>query len=147
MAGASRTKIDLPKVSEFFEDQRAGKRVDDVLSKLMYILATQYAPPVKKVDRQFDTVVAFAADDATPDVSDGNAFKTANANPTTITNFDGGVEGQEVWVLVDDSNTTIDFNTGTNIIGNKGANFVAAQGDFILFVRHSGKWYGFITES
>lgn len=44
-------------------------------------------------------LIAFAADDTTPDVSKGNRFKTvANSGATAITNLDGGVDGQLVMI-------------------------------------------------
>lgn len=144
---ASRTRLDLPKVVERFTDRTAGKRVDDVISKLLYELAVNYKPPVSDKAVSFESVSAFAADDATPSVAGGSAFKTANANATTITDLEGGTEGQQVWLLVDDANTTIDFNTGTNITGNGGANFVAKAGDCVHFIFLNGKWRGFISES
>lgn len=56
--------------------------------------------------------LAFAAGDTTPDVSGGRVFRTNNSAATTITAFDGGVEGQVITVLIADSNTTIQHGTG-----------------------------------
>ncbi len=82
----------------------------------------------------------FAADDATPSVSGGNVFTTANVNPTTITDFDDGVDGQFIGVLIGDANTTIDF-TGTNLEGNSGADWSPSNGDALIGFHESGKWY------
>lgn len=138
------TKMDLPNVRGFFQDLRAGNRVDEILAQLLYKLATQYKPPVP------DTVVrsaaiTFAEDDATPSVLGGTLFVTANANATTITDFGDGVEGQEIVVLIGDAVTTIDFSTGTNITGNGGSDLTAAAGDTIRFVNISGVWRGFVS--
>lgn len=92
------------------------------------------------------TPVTFAANDATPAVSGGTVFKTANAAPTTITMFDSGVDGQTIWVLVNDTNTTIDF-TGTNLKGNAGADWSPTTGDTIQAVFISPNWYCRISDN
>jgi hypothetical protein len=48
---------------------------------------------------------------ATPDVSNGNVFKTSNGAPTTITNFLNGVDSQVITVNCGETNTTIQNNT------------------------------------
>jgi hypothetical protein len=59
----------------------------------------------------------FADLDATPDVSGGSHFKTANTGATTITDFDNpNASGQQIVVLIEDANTTIqDLSNGSNI--------------------------------
>jgi hypothetical protein len=47
---------------------------------------------------------------ATPDVSNGNIFKTNNGGTTTITNFLNGVDSQVITVNCGDTNTTIQNN-------------------------------------
>jgi hypothetical protein len=47
---------------------------------------------------------------ATPDVSNGNIFKTNNGGTTTITNFLNGVDSQVITVNCGDANTTIQNN-------------------------------------
>ena len=78
--------------------------------------------------------------DATPDVSGGKFFKTANTNPTTITDFDNGTAGQEIFITFADNNTTIDF-TGTNLKGNAGADRTMVNGDFMHGFRGNTLWY------
>ncbi len=52
----------------------------------------------------------FADADATPSVAGGGkVFITANTGATTITDFDDGRAGQEIVVIINDGNTTIDF--------------------------------------
>ncbi len=55
---------------------------------------------------------AFADADTSPSISAATVFETANTGATTIDRFDDGVEGQVVFVIADDGNTTIDINTG-----------------------------------
>ena len=92
------------------------------------------------------TVQTYAAGDATPAVSGGTVFKTANASPTTITMFDSGVEGQVIHVLINDTQTTIDF-TGTNLKGNAGADWTPTTGDMLMAVFISPNWYCRISDN
>jgi hypothetical protein len=89
-----------------------------------------------------------AEDDATPAVNNPyipNAFYTKSTNPTTITNFDNGWEGQAFTVIVNDANTTFDFS-GSSLKGNGGVDFVAAAGDAIRFIKHGSYWYGTVFD-
>lgn len=83
--------------------------------------------------REIVPFLTFAADDATPDVTGGKNFRTANANATTITDFDGGVDGQEIVVKIDDGNTTIDF-TASGLTGNGGVDWSPSDGDHMRCV-------------
>lgn len=84
--------------------------------------------------------VAFDADDATPSVAKGNMFHTYNGNSTTITDFDGGAEGQKIIVLIQDAKTTVDF-TGTNLYGNAGVDWSPTTNDWMEAFYYGGKWY------
>ncbi|HAO93425.1 MAG: hypothetical protein A2X93_09165 [Deltaproteobacteria bacterium GWC2_56_8] len=84
--------------------------------------------------------VSFTSLDATPSVASGSLFKTANAGATTITMLDDGVTGQEVLILFNDANTTVDF-TGTNLKGNGGTDFTASSGDTMSAVFDGTNWY------
>lgn len=103
-------------------------------------------------DTAYDTIVAASTidprlpnltlNDTTPSVAVGGkriSFKTQSTNPTTITMFDDGVVGQEITVLFEDANTTIDF-TGTNLKGNVGVDFVGAVGDVMTCVFDGTNW-------
>ena len=90
--------------------------------------------------------VAFVADDTTPDVSGGSNFYTANANPRTITMFDGGVETQEIFVKISDNNTTIDF-TGTNLKGNGGVDWSPVSGDHLRCRFDGTDWWCDVSDN
>lgn len=92
------------------------------------------------------TPVTFAANDATPSVTGGTVFKTANTLATIITFFDGAEPGQTIWVLINDANTTIDF-TGTNLKGNVGADWSPTTGDTVQAVFISPYWYCHISDN
>ena len=71
---------------------------------------------------------SFADEDATPSVKGGEAFKTANTQATTITDFNDTYDGQVFRVVINDANTTIDF-TATNLKGNGGGNWTPTVND------------------
>lgn len=90
--------------------------------------------------------ITFTANDATPDVGDGNLFKTANTSATTITMFDGGSDGQMINVILGDVNTTIDF-TGTNLKGNAGADWTPTTNDHMACISDGTNWYCSISDN
>lgn len=92
------------------------------------------------------TPVTFTAQDATPTVNGGTVFKTANTVATIITFFDGAEPGQIIWLLINDTFTTIDF-TGTNLKGNAGADWSPTTGDTLQAVFISPYWYCHISDN
>ena len=83
----------------------------------------------------FDSVLTLA-DDATPDVSLGNVWKTGGT--TTITDFDGGTLGQWLEIL---SEHAITITDNSNIILSGGANFVMKATDTLLLrMFNDGVW-------
>ena len=69
---------------------------------------------------------AFSEDNATPSVTGHSFFRTANVNPTTITDFLNPTDGQIIWVLVNDAVTTFSFSGGiegysTSFLADNGA--------------------------
>lgn len=92
------------------------------------------------------TVQSFTSTDATPSVAGGTVFKTANASSTTITALDGGTDGQFVFIIINDANTTIDF-TGTNLKGNAGVDWSPTTGDSMICVFISPSWYCRISDN
>lgn len=104
-------------------------------------------------DKAYDAIVAprtidprisnLYLNDSTPTVEVGgkrHTFKTQSKNPTRITAFDDGVVGQEITVIFNDDNTTIDF-TRTNLKGNGGSDFTGAKGDVMTGVFDGTNWY------
>jgi len=85
-------------------------------------------------------MVILTVDDTTPSVSLGTFFKTANTAGTIISMFDDGIEGQQIKVLIQDVNTTIDF-TGTNLKGNAGADWTPTTNDWMECVFDGTNWY------
>ncbi len=92
------------------------------------------------------TVVTFADGDATPSVAAGTVFKTANTTPTTITALDGGTNGQFIYLVINDANTTIDF-TGTTLLGNVGVDWTPTTGDSMICFFVSPNWYCHISDN
>jgi|GEM_PF-3958655 hypothetical protein len=81
--------------------------------------------------------ISTLADDATPTVGNGYYFLTGGT--TTITDFDDGVEGQEIKIIAEHSITITD---GTNIFLSGSANYVMAATDTLMLIQKAdGKWY------
>jgi len=81
----------------------------------------------------------FADGDATPDVSAGTYFETANTGATSITDFDGANDAK-IAVKGGDVLTTI-VHDATKIFLKGGINFALAVDDVLHFVERSGVWY------
>jgi len=80
-----------------------------------------------------DAPTAFSSTDATPDVSNGTVFITANAGATTITDFDTELtNGKIIFVIVNDALTTFDF-TSSGLEGMSN-DYLADTGDLLIFV-------------
>jgi hypothetical protein len=89
-----------------------------------------------------DGVITFTVGDTTPSVKGfSKLYKTANVGATTITNFDDGVNGQEITVLVSDAATTVDFSANANLKGNGGSDWSPASGDMLRGIYYNGTWY------
>lgn len=74
----------------------------------------------------------------TPNVAGQEFWRTGNTNPTTITDFPGGVNGQELNIVINDVNTTFQHNGATIVMPNAG-NVKARNGQTYLF-RKNGAW-------
>jgi len=111
---------------------------DDSAFKLSYTRGWMDGPFVH------DELHAFPDNDTTPSVEDGNIFKINNSNPTTITAFDDGIEGQVIyvhWEEGQEANTTIDFSGGS-LHGNKQYDYKPSTGrGHMICWRHSDKWH------
>jgi hypothetical protein len=81
--------------------------------------------------------VALPSADATPSVKGGALFTLANSSPQSVTNFDDGVEGQEITIRFSDANTTL---TTTNFLLNGNAAFVSSYYSTITLVKMGTYW-------
>jgi hypothetical protein len=90
-------------------------------------------------------IQAFTDADATPSVKKGRMFATANTAPTTITMFDDGISGQVIRVFIGDGNTTFDFSA-SNLKGNGGADWTAADGDALIAGFDGTDWYCMVSD-
>ena len=84
--------------------------------------------------------VAFTLADATPSVAGRKNFETSDT--TTYTDFDDGVDGQEITLLALHAATVTD---GTNIFTSTGANKVLTVDIAYRFVNRGGNWYEIAT--
>jgi hypothetical protein len=77
------------------------------------------------------------ADSATPSVANGKVWLTGGT--TTITDFTGGVTGQEIIIM---SEHAITITDGTNMFLSGSANFVMASTDSLYLIQKAdGNWY------
>lgn len=83
----------------------------------------------------------FTDGDATPSVGGGNLFLASNSAPTTITNFDGGMEGQEITIDFANGNTTIANNANIKIQGSLVPSVTMPTNSQIKFKSRSSVWY------
>ena len=94
-----------------------------------------------------DAVINTIADgDGTPNVAGKYALKTSNTSATTISFFDGGIQGQEIFVEFNDSNTTVDFSS-SNLKGNGGVDFVANQFASMRCFFDGARWLCTVSQS
>ena len=84
--------------------------------------------------RQIFTPLTFIASDATPDVSLGRNFISSTTG-VTITDFDGGVSGQEIRVI--SGGATVYDTTSTNLSGSS-VNITTAAGDTTMWLCEDG---------
>ena len=84
----------------------------------------------------------FTDGDTTPSVAMCSVFDTVNTSPTTITNFDDGIDGQIIRIRCTGTpnNTTIDHN-GITIFTKTAADIVCANGIFYSFMKRGTAWY------
>jgi hypothetical protein len=87
-----------------------------------------------------NTPVIFTDGDTTPSVAGGTVFKTANTTGTIISALDAGNDGQIIWVIINDTHTTVDF-TGTTLIGHGGVDWTPTTGDSFQAVFVNPNWY------
>jgi len=90
--------------------------------------------------RHVDAQTLLTLNSATPTVFGSKIWETNNTNPTTITNLIDVSYGQEVIILFNDTNTTIDFS-GTNMKGNAGVDKTFAVGDSVSCVYDGTDWH------
>ncbi len=77
-----------------------------------------------------------------PSVQGGRFFQTNNTVATKTASLINGYVGQEVWVIVQDANTTFDFSTGgeNGLLGNARVDRVMANGDSIKCIFDGVHW-------
>jgi hypothetical protein len=92
----------------------------------------------------FGAPVAYPAttktdNDTTPTAGDGTFFVLSNVGATSITNFDNPVEGEMLYLLFTNANTTIVHGTPIKLAA--GANFVGSANDMLTLISDGTTWY------
>jgi hypothetical protein len=75
---------------------------------------------------------------ATPNVSNAKNIILSNSSATNVTNFLGGVDGQEITLYFDNGNTTI---TNANAFLSGGVSFVGTQYDTLTLIKKGAYWF------
>lgn len=88
----------------------------------------------------------FVEGDSSPSVIGGGSFKASNTNPTSITFFDDGYEGQRIRVVFLNNNTTIAFSQSF-LLGNGEVDWNPTTGDSLEAVFDGIFWWGIITSA
>jgi hypothetical protein len=83
-------------------------------------------------------VGVYTAGDTTPSVDGISFMRITNSGATNITQFDDGVEGQEITLSFANGNTTI---TRNNAYLQGGANYVSSTNSTLKLVSFNGNWY------
>jgi len=84
------------------------------------------------------TPITMADGEGAPSVRESAVLKAANSRATTITDFSGAVEGQEITIVLD-GRTTIESNARIRLRGQRG--FRGRRGDTMTLIRVDGVWY------
>lgn len=84
-------------------------------------------------------IIPFSANDTTPSIVGNQSFFTQNSISTTITNFDDGVSGQHIYVLVADANTTFQHN-GVTMILPGASNITGTAQQIYHFIKTGAVW-------
>jgi hypothetical protein len=82
----------------------------------------------------------FTTGTATPNVGGKNRLQAANTSAITITNFNGGVNGQSLMIL-GDGYTTLQQNS--TIANTGGSNTLLASGSWYHYIKINGVWTQF----
>lgn len=80
----------------------------------------------------------YTAGSTTPSVDGITFLYILNSGATTITNFTNGVDGQVIYLLFGDGNTTVNRS---NCYLAGGANFVSTANDTLVLLKYGAYWY------
>ena len=100
----------------------------------------------EQLDRQVYPFLTFAASDTTPNVGSGRNF-ISSATGVTITDFVGGIAGQEILVI--SGGATVYDTTGGNLSGSS-VDITTAAGDTTKWINEDGTTWrllGFVDVS
>jgi hypothetical protein len=140
------TVTGAPQYNAYYYEQTASKMTNEVLKNL----ATSDLNPAKvyfSSGRDIflicsgspavnESVVTFADGATTPDVSVGGLFQHNNSAPTSVTNYLGSLDGQEIQVRLSPNTTLVNNVLIIRLKG--GVNAVGTSTDQFLTLRNSG---------
>ena len=94
---------------------------------------------IRTLGAQTTVPVTFADGDTSPSVLLSTIFNASDTAPTTTTNFDDGVDGQEITIRAVTANRK--YAQGATINNQTGADVTPAINTTISFLRIGGVWY------
>ena len=136
---AERFNTDLPSSFRFREKEQEKKdgELEDYLSSLVRHIDETLRRVFNRLSEPVSRTIHTLLNNATPSVEGGRIYLTGGT--TTITDFDDGVEGQEIIIISEHAVTITD---GTNIFLSGSGNFVMAATDTLTLVcKADNKWY------
>lgn len=96
-----------------------------------------YNTTVTNTNVRTDSRQEIAISGATPTVGHGKRFAMTQGIATNVTNFLGGIEGDEITIRFNDNNSTV---KNTNIYTQGGLDFVATVNDMLTLQYRGGFW-------
>lgn len=121
-----------------------GTREVNVLNNTITGLSTgnssgllAYNTPITNINVRTDSKQEIGISGATPTVGLGERFVMTQVGATNVTNFLGGLEGDEITIRFNDNNSTI---KATNIYLQGGIDFVATLHDMLTIQYRGGSW-------
>jgi hypothetical protein len=139
-------------VGHFTEIQLSNSSVFNMQAGDTLSLVADSPTVVRETGRTYGTapvVGTFADQDATPTVGlypNQSVFQTSNTVLTTYTDFDDGVVGETITVIVNDALSVFDF-TASSLKGNGGVDWIPASGDHLSATYNGISWYCDVSEN
>lgn len=100
-------------------------------------LTTSASPSFARVNALAVKSIVYSYGDTTPSVLNASYLGISNTDPTIITNFDDGVEGQVFYLYFSDGQTTI---TRDNARLAGGTNFISSPHSTLTLIKVGAEW-------
>jgi hypothetical protein len=135
-----------PIFGDFWSDFNRGATTVPVFGSVLAAFGVDALNTITKASREYGFVsvapTTITANASTFSIASLNAVKTANTVATNLDGLTGGIDAQELRLLIKDANTTVRHNIGGagKFLLTAGADYVAANGDVLVFVYNNSAW-------